>query len=225
MEPWWTRMMVTILPPADAVSFPGGVRRAISFASVKRSRVKPVSFAAGPTARFSRRSCWGDRAGHGRRTVFSGNCSAKSRPAFVECSELLVDQFTKVVSHYSSNALECQCRPALLAMKGVAHHHWTQPSRDDDDTVVAGGLLHSHPRSGPLPRCDTGLRATWPQAGHRGSYENSREEQGRLANSISRIAAPRQFLGMLHGNIHLEAVLQLGEIPTLSELICVPAPR
>jgi hypothetical protein len=31
-------------------------------------------------------------------------------------------------------------------------------------------------------------------------------------------AGARQFLGMLHGNIHLEAVLQLGEIPTLSEI-------
>ncbi|MCK1642059.1 TetR/AcrR family transcriptional regulator C-terminal domain-containing protein [Bradyrhizobium sp. 157] len=31
-------------------------------------------------------------------------------------------------------------------------------------------------------------------------------------------AGARQFLGMLHGNVHLKAVLQLGDIPTLSEI-------
>ncbi|UPK08018.1 TetR/AcrR family transcriptional regulator C-terminal domain-containing protein [Bradyrhizobium sp. 170] len=31
-------------------------------------------------------------------------------------------------------------------------------------------------------------------------------------------ADARRFLGMLHGNVHLEAVLQLGDIPTLSEI-------
>lgn len=78
VEPRWTRKMVTILPPADAVRFlrwgaTGDILRVREAVSGKAAR-----FAAGLTARFSRRSCWGDRAGHGRRTVSTGDCSGKS---------------------------------------------------------------------------------------------------------------------------------------------------
>ena len=77
VEPWWSRMMVTILPPADAVKFLrwGGTGDILRVR--EQSQVRRASFAVGQIARFSRRLCLGGRAGHGRRTVSIGNYSAR----------------------------------------------------------------------------------------------------------------------------------------------------
>ena len=162
VEPWWTRMMVTILPPADAVKFlrwggTGDILRVREAVPGKASQLRGWSNCAVLTAFVLGRPSW-TWTPHGlyrellrEKTTRRENVRATSRRPVRQSRQPVLVQCT-----------ECQCRPAFPAAQGIAHHHWTQSSRDDDDTVLAGGLLHSHPRSGPLPGCDTGLRATWP---------------------------------------------------------------
>jgi hypothetical protein len=154
VEPWWTRMMVTILTPADAIKFLrwGGtgdilcVREAIPG---KASQLRGWSNCAVLTAFVLGRSSW-SWTPHG----LYRELLREKETRHVNVEQLLMDQFAKVVGQCSSNALSVSA-----TARGVAHHRWTQSSRDDDDARLPGGLLHSHPRSGPPPECDTGLRA------------------------------------------------------------------
>ena len=204
-------------------NFSGGVGRAISFASARRSRAKRASFAVGLIARFLRRLCWAGRAGHGRRTVSTGSYSAKGQRGARTSSN-----FSSTSSPRSSAILvqrtECQCRPALPAAQGIAHHHRTQSSRDDDDTVLAGSLLHSHPRIGPLPRCDAGLREHGPKPAIAVLTKIlAKAKQAGEVDLADCEAGARQFLGMLHGKSIWKPCFSSATYQRFPRSICAPA--
>ena len=219
VEPWWTRMMVTILPPADAVKFlrwggTGDILRVREAVPGKASQLRGWSNCAVLSA-----FCWGDRAGHGRRTVSTGELLREKSTRRENVEQLLVDQFTKVVSHYSSNALSVSADQLSLPLRELL-------------IIIGRNLLETMMTPSLLEVCYTAILEAdrYPDATRVYAQHGPKPAIAVLTKILARAkqageidladceAGARQFLGMLHGNIHLEAVLQLGEIPTLSEI-------
>jgi AefR-like transcriptional repressor, C-terminal domain len=219
VEPWWTRMMVTILPPADAVRFlrwgaTGDILRVREAVPGKASQLRGWSNCAVLSAFLLGRSSWAWTP-HGLYRQLLREKSTRRG----DVKQLLVDQFTKVVSHHSSNALSVSADQLSLPLRDLL----IIIGRNLLETMMTPSLLevcytaileaHRYPdatrayaQHGPTPAIAvlTRILAKAKQAG-----------EVDLADCE---AGARQFLGMLHGNVHLEAVLQLGKIPTLSEI-------
>jgi hypothetical protein len=219
VEPWWSRMMVTILPPADAVKFlrwggTGDILRIREAVPGKASQLRGWSNCAVLTAFVLGRSTW-TWTPHGlyRKLLRERG----TRRTNVE--QLLVDQFARVVSQYSSNALsvsadqlslplrelliiigrnllETMMTPALLE---VCYTAILEADRYPDATRV-------YAQHGPTPAIAV-VTKILEKAKHAGEVD--------LADCG---AGAREFLAMLHGDIHLKALLQLGPMPTLSEI-------
>jgi AefR-like transcriptional repressor, C-terminal domain len=142
--------------------------------------------------------------------------AARSLPATAPGN---VDQFTKVVSHYSSNALSVGADQLSLPLRELL----IIIGRNLLETMMTPSLLEvcytaileadrypdatrAYAQHGPTPAIAV-LTKILAEAKHAGEIDLADCEAG-----------ARRFLGMLHGNIHLEAVLQLRDIPTLSEI-------
>jgi hypothetical protein len=219
VEPWWTRMMVTILPPADAVRFlrwgaTGDILRVREAVPGKASQIRGWSNCAVLSAFLLGRSSWAWTP-HGLYRQLRREKSTRCE----NVQELLVDQFTEVVSHYSSNALSVSADQLSLPLRELL-------------IIIGRNLLETMMTPSLLEVCYTAILEgdRYPDATKAYAQHGPRPAISVLANMLAKAkqagevdlgdceAGARQFLGMLHGNIHLEAVLQLGEIPTLSEI-------
>lgn len=105
VEPWWTRMMVTILPPTDAVKFlqwaaQGDILRVREAIPGQASQLRGWSNCAVLAAFLLGRSSWAWTP-HG----FYRELLREKTTRHVNVEQLLADQFAMVVNQYSSNAL------------------------------------------------------------------------------------------------------------------------
>lgn len=201
-------MMVTILPPADAVRFlrwgaTGDILRVREAVPGKASQIRGWSNCAVLSAFLLGRSSWAWTP-HGLYRQLRREKSTRC----ANVQELLVDQFTKVVSHYSSNALSVSADQLSLPLRELL-------------IIIGRNLLETMMTPSLLEVCYTAIlegdRYPRPAISVLANMLAKAKQAGEVDLRDCEAGA-RQFLGMLHGNIHLEAVLQLGEIPTLSEI-------
>ncbi|WOH53237.1 TetR/AcrR family transcriptional regulator C-terminal domain-containing protein [Bradyrhizobium sp. sBnM-33] len=219
VEPWWSRMMVTILPPADAVRFlrwgaTGDILRVREAVPGKASQIRGWSNCAVLSAFLLGRPSWAWTP-HGLYRQLRREKSTRCE----NVQRLLVDQFTKVVSQYSSNALSVGADQLSLPLRELL-------------IIIGRNLLETMMTPSLLEVCYTAILeadrypdATRAYAQHGPSPAIAvltkilaRAKQAGEVNFADCEAGARRFLGMLHGNVHLEAVLQLSEIRTLSEI-------
>ena len=219
VEPWWSRMMVTILPPADAVKFlrwggTGDILRVREAVPGKASQFRGWSNCAVLTAFVLGRSSW-TWTPHGLyRELLREKTTRREN-----VEQLLVDQFAKLVSQYSSNALSVSADQLSLPLRELL-------------IIIGRNLLETMMTPSLLEVCYTAILEAdrYPDATRVYAQHGPKPAIAVLTKILAKAkqageidladceAGARQFLGMLHGNIHLEAVLQLGEIPTLSEI-------
>jgi hypothetical protein len=219
VEPWWTRMMVTILPPADAVRFlrwgaTGDILRVREAVPGKASQLRGWSNCAVLSAFLLGRPSW-TWTPHGLYRQLLRERSTRRE----NVQQLLVDQFTKVVSHYSSNALSVGADQLSLPLRELL-------------IIIGRNLLETMMTPSLLEVCYTAILEAdrYPDATRAYAQHGPTPAIAVLTKILAKAkqageidladceAGARQFLGMLHGNVHLEAVLQLGDIPTLSEI-------
>ena len=218
VEPWWSRMMVTILPPADAVKFlrwagTGDILRVREAIPGKASQLRGWSNCAVLTAFVLGRPSrtW---TPHGLYRELLREKETRR----VNVEQLLIDQFARVVSQSASNALSVRADQLSLPIGELL-------------IVIGRNLLETMTTPALLEVCTAILEADrYPDATRVYAQHGLKPAIAVLTKILARArqagevdladceAAARQFLGMLHGSIHLEAVLQLGEIPTLSEI-------
>jgi hypothetical protein len=219
VEPWWTRMMVTILPPADAVKFlrwgaTGDILRVREAVPGNASQIRGWSNCAVLTAFVLGRSSrtW---TPHGLYDELRREEATKVG----NVEQLLVEQFSRVVKQYSTNALSVGADQLALPLRDLL-------------VVIGRNVLEAILSPSLLEVCYTAILEAerYPTATRIYAQNGSRQaievlghifEKADLAGEIyltNYSAGARQFLGMLHGNLHLEAVLQLGKTPTLSEV-------
>ena len=219
VEPWWTRMMVTILPPADAVKFlrwgaTGDILRVGEAVPGKASQIRGWSNCAVLSAFLLGRSSWAWTP-HGLYRELLRDKSTRTE----NVEQLLVKQFTEVVGHFSSNALSVSADQLSLPLQELL-------------VVIARNLLEAMLTPSLLEVCYTAIleadrypEATRAYAQHGPSLAIavltkillSAKRKGEIHLADCEGGA-RQFLGMLHGNVHLEAIFQFREKPTLSEI-------
>jgi hypothetical protein len=220
VEPWWSRMMVTILPPADAVKFlrwggTGDILRVREAVPGKANQLRGWSNCAVLTAFVLGRSSW-TWTPHGLYRELLREKATRHE----NVEQLLVDQFAKVVSQYSSNALSISADQLSLPLRELL-------------IIIGRNLLETMMTRSLLEVCYTAILEAdrYPDATRVYAQHGPKpaiavltkilakaKQAGEVVDLADCEAGARQFLGMLHGNIHLEAVLQLGEIPTLSEI-------
>ncbi|MBR1198438.1 TetR/AcrR family transcriptional regulator C-terminal domain-containing protein [Bradyrhizobium sp. AUGA SZCCT0240] len=219
VEPWWTRMMVTILPPADAVKFlrwggTGDILRVREQVPGRASQMRGWSNCAVITAFVLGRPSW-TWTPHGLYKELLREKTTRRE----NVEQLLVDQFAKVVSQYSSNALSVSADQLSLPLRELL-------------VIIGRNLLETMMTPALLEVCYTAILEAdrYPNATRVYAQHGPKRAIEVLTNILARAkqageidladceAGARQFLGMLYGNIHLEAVLQLGAIPTLSEI-------
>lgn len=219
VEPWWSRMMVTVLPPADAVKFlrwggTGDILRVREAVPGKASQLRGWSNCAALTAFVLGRSSW-TWTPHGLyRELLREKATRREN-----VENLLVDQFAKVVSQHASNALSVSADQLSLPLRELL-------------IIIGRNLLEAMMTPSLLEVCYTAILEAdrYPEATRVYAQHGPKPAIAVLAKILEKAkqagevdladceAGARQFLGMLHGNIHLEAVLQLGERPTLSEI-------
>jgi hypothetical protein len=133
--------------------------------------------------------------------------------------QLLVEQFAKVVSQYSSNALSVSADQLSLPLRELL-------------IILGRNLLETMMTPALLEVCYTAILEAdrYPNATRVYAQHGPKRAIAVLTKILARAKqagdidladcedGARQFLGMLYGNIHLEAVLQLGAVPTLSEI-------
>lgn len=219
VEPWWSRLMVTILPPADAVKFlrwggTGDILRVREAVPGRASQIRGWSNCAVLTAFVLGRTSW-TWTPHGLyRELLREKTTRREN-----VEQLLVDQFAKVVSQYSSNALSVSADQLSLPLRELL-------------VVIGRNLLETMMTPALLEVCYTAILEAnrYPDATRIYAQHGPKPAIAVLTNILAKAkqagqidladceAGARQFLGMLHGDIHLKAVLQIGEIPTLSEI-------
>jgi hypothetical protein len=212
-------MMVTILPPADAVKFlrwggTGDILRVREAVPGKASQLRGWSNCAVLSAFLLGRSSWAWTP-HGLYRQLLREKSTRRE----NVQQLLVDQFAKVVSQYSSNALSVSADQLSLPLRELL-------------IIIGRNLLETMMTPSLLEVCYTAILEAdrYPDATRVYAQHGPRPAIAVLTKILASAkqagevdladceAGARQFLGMLHGNVHLEAVLQLGQIPTLSEI-------
>jgi len=219
VEPWWTRMMVTILPPADAVRFlrwgaTGDILRVREAVPGRASQLRGWSNCAVLSAFLLGRSSWAWTPHGLYRQLLREKSTRRGN-----VKQLLVDQFTKVVSHHSSNALSVSADQLSLPLRELL-------------IIIGRNLLETMMTPSLLEVCYTAILEAnrYPDATRAYAQHGPQPAIAVLTKVLAKArqagevdladceAGARRFLGMLHGNIHLEAVLQLGGTPTLSEI-------
>lgn len=219
VEPWWSRLMVTILPPADAVKFlrwggTGDILRVREAVPGRASQIRGWSNCAVLTAFVLGRTSW-TWTPHGLyRELLREKTTRREN-----VEQLLVDQFAKVVSQHSTNALSVSADQLSLPLRELL-------------VVIGRNLLETMMTPALLEVCYTAILEAnrYPDATRIYAQHGPKPAIAVLTNILAKAkqageidladceAGARQFLGMLHGDIHLKAVLQIGEIPTLSEI-------
>ncbi|WP_156433589.1 TetR/AcrR family transcriptional regulator C-terminal domain-containing protein [Bradyrhizobium retamae] len=212
-------MMVTILPPADAVIFlrwgaTGDILRVREAVPGKASQLRGWSNCAVLSAFLLGRPSW-TWTPHGLYRQLLRERSTRRESV----QQRLVGQFTKVVSHYSSNALSVSADQLSLPLRELL-------------IIIGRNLLETMMTPSLLEVCYTAILEAdrYPDATRAYAQHGPTPAIAVLTTILSKArqdgeidladceAGARQFLGMLHGDVHLEAALQLREMPTLSEI-------
>jgi len=219
VEPWWSRMMVTVLPPADAVKFlrwggTGDILRVREAVPGHASQVRGWSNCAVLTAFvLGRRSFTWTPHGLYRQLLREKD----TRREGVE--DLLVDQFTKVVSQHSDSALAVSADQLSLPFRELL-------------TIIGRNLLEAMMTPSLLEVCYTAVLEAerYPAATRVYAEHGPKRAIAVLSKILEKAvrdghialadcdAGARRFLAMLHGDIHLQAILQIGDVPTPSEI-------
>ncbi|MEW6122453.1 MAG: TetR/AcrR family transcriptional regulator C-terminal domain-containing protein [Pseudomonadota bacterium] len=219
VEPWWSRMMVTVLPPADAVKFlrwggTGDILRVREAVPGHASQVRGWSNCAVLTAFvLGRRSFTWTPHGLYRQLLREKD----TRREGVE--ELLVEQFTKVVSQHSDSALAVSADQLSLPFRELL-------------TIIGRNLLEAMMTPSLLEVCYTAVLEAerYPAATRVYAEHGPKRAIAVLSKILEKAvrdghialadcdAGARRFLAMLHGDIHLQAILQIGDVPTPSEI-------
>lgn len=219
VEPWWSRMMVTILPPADAVKFlrwggAGDILRVREAIPGTASQFRGWSNCAVLAAFVLGRSSW-TWTPHGLYRQLLRETATRRESV----ERLLVPQFTKVVDQYASGALSIGADQLSLPLRDLL-------------VIIARNLLEAMMTPSLLEVCYTavleadrypGATRVYAQHGPRRAIAvlSSVLDRARQSGEIDLAdceAGARQLLAMLHGNAHLEAVIQVGEVPTPAEI-------
>lgn len=219
VEPWWTRMMVTILPPADAVKFlrwggTGDILRVREAVPGRASQLRGWSNCAVLIAFILGRRSWAWTP-HG---LFRRLLREKTtRRANVE--DLLVEQFRKIVSQHSGNALAVGADQLSLPF-------------DELLTIIGRNLLEAMMTPSLLEVCYTAILEAerYPAAARVYAEHGPKQAIAILSNVLETAvreghihladceAGACRFLAMLRGEIHLQAVLQIGQLPSPAEI-------
>lgn len=219
VEPWWSRMMVTVLPPADAVKFlrwggTGDILRVREAVPGHASQVRGWSNCAVLTAFvLGRRSFTWTPHGLYRQLLREKD----TRREGVE--NLLVEQFTKVVSQHSDSALAVSADQLSLPFRELL-------------TLIGRNLLEAMMTPSLLEVCYTAVLEAerYPAATRVYAEHGPKRAIAVLSKILEKAvrdghieltdcdAGARRFLAMLHGDIHLQAILQIGDVPTPSEI-------
>jgi hypothetical protein len=219
VEPWWSRMMVAVLPPADAVKFlrwggTGDILRVREAIPGTATQFRGWSNCAVLSAFVLGRSSW-TWTPHGLYRQLLRETGTRRE----NVERLLVSQFTKVVDQYASNTLSIGVDQLSLPLRDLL-------------IVIGRNLLEAMMTPSLLEICYTavleadrypGATQVYAQHGPQRAIAVLSKilEKGKQSGEIELVdgeAGARQFLAMLHGTTHLEAILQVGEIPTLSEI-------
>ncbi|RCS21337.1 TetR family transcriptional regulator [Phyllobacterium salinisoli] len=219
VEPWWSRMMVTILPPADAVKFlrwggTGDILRVREAVPGKASQFRGWSNCAVLTSFLLGRSSWAWTP-HGLYRELLREKATRHE----NVEQLLVNQFTNLVSQYSSNALSLSADQLSLPLRELL-------------VIIGRNLLEAMMAPSMLEVCYAAILEAdrYPDATRVYAQHGPKPAVAVLSRILANArqageidladceAGARQFHGMLRGNIHLKAVLQLGEMPTPSEI-------
>ncbi|WP_068074230.1 TetR/AcrR family transcriptional regulator C-terminal domain-containing protein [Novosphingobium lentum] len=219
VEPWWSRMMVTVLPPADAVKFlrwggTGDILRVREAVPGHASQVRGWSNCAVLTAFvLGRRSFTWTPHGLYLQLLREKDTSRES------VETLLVEQFTKVVSQHSDSALAVSADQLSLPFRELL-------------TIIGRNLLEAMMTPSLLEVCYTAVLEAerYPAATRIYAEHGPKRAIAVLSKILEQAvrdghielsdcdAGARQFLAMLHGDIHLQAILQIGDVPTPSEI-------
>ena len=219
VEPWWTRFMITVLPSPDAVKFlrwgaAGDILRVREAVPGNANQARGWSNCAVLTAFVLGRASrsW---TPHGLYLELLREKGVKRE----DVQDLLVAQFTAIVGRAASDAL--RLRPDSLAAP-----------LDAVLTDLGRNLLSAYMSPALLQLCHTaiieaerypGVTAIYDEHGLRPAIEtvarllDAAKGRGEVAVADSRVAAG-QFIAMLRGNLHLEAMLELRPAPTVAEV-------
>lgn len=219
VEPWWTRMMVTILPPADAVRFlrwgaTGDILRVREAVPGTASQIRGWSNCAVLSAFLLGRSSWVWTPHALYRQLLREKSTRRE-----DVQQLLIDQFTKIVGYHSSNALSVSADQLSLPLRELL-------------IIIGRNLLETMMTPSLLEVCYTAILEAdrYPDATRAYVQHGPKPAIAVLTNILERAkvtkeidladceGGARQFIAMLHGNVHLEVILQLRDIPTLSEI-------
>lgn len=219
VEPWWSRMMVTVLPPADAVKFlrwggTGDILRVREAVPGHASQVRGWSNCAVLTAFvLGRRSFTWTPHGLYRQLLREKDTCREG------VEDLLVEQFTKVVSQHSDSALAVSADQLSLPFRELL-------------TIIGRNLLEAMMTPSLLEVCYTAVLEAerYPAATRVYAEHGPKRAIAVLSKILEKAvrdghialadcdAGARRFLAMLHGDIHLQAILQIGDVPTPSEI-------
>ena len=218
VEPWWTRLMVTLLPSADAVKFlrwgaSGDILRVREAVPGHGNQARGwsncavlASFVLGRASRT-----W---TPHGLYLQLSREKGVKHE----NVEQLLVDQFTKLVGNKASDALKLSPEIVNAPLKDVL-------------TSLGRNMLFAIMDPSLLQLCHTSVieAERFPQAALVYSELGIKPAIAALttvlkaANARGEACIPNcqraaaQFIAILRGNVHLEAVIELRSPPSIAE--------
>jgi hypothetical protein len=217
VEPCWSRLMVTILPLADAVKFlrwggAGDILRVREAIPGNGSQFRGWSNCAVLTAFVLGRTSW-TWTPHGLYRELLREKATRH----VNVEQLLADQFAKVVSHCSTNALSISAAQLSLPLKemlviiGQNLLEATRTRFSPEVCYAAFPLANRYPDATRV-YAQQGLKPAISVLTH----ILTKAKQAGEVDLADCEAGARQFLGMLHEGIRLEAVRR--QVPSLSEI-------
>ena len=219
VEPWWTRFMITVLPSPDAVKFlrwgaTGDILRVREAVPGNANQARGWSNCAVLTAFVLGRSSrsW---TPHGLYLELLKEKGVKHE----NVEDLLVAQFTRIVGSAASDAM--RLRTELMA--APLHEVLTHLGRNLLSVFMSPSLLQlCHTAIIEAERYPR-VTAVYNEHGLQPAIETlarlleAAKAKGEIAIADSHVAAG-QFIAMLRGNVHFEAVLELRPPPSAAEI-------
>ncbi|HEX5476357.1 MAG TPA: TetR/AcrR family transcriptional regulator C-terminal domain-containing protein [Burkholderiales bacterium] len=219
VEPWWTRLMVTLLPSADAVKFlrwgaSGDILRVREAVPGRGNQARGWSNCAVLSSFVLGRAShtW---TPHG---LYRQLCREKD-VKHENVEELIVEQFNRMVGKASADALRLD--PELIAapLETVLTHL----GRDivfafmDPSILQLGRTAVIEAERFPRATRVYSERGVAPAIATLTRILQDASDRGDIKVQSCRQAAG-QFIAMLRGNMHLEAILELREPPSAAEV-------
>jgi hypothetical protein len=218
VEPWWSRLMITLLPPADAVKFlrwgaSGDILRVREAIPGRGNQARGWSNCA-VLASFVLGRASHTWTPHG---LYLQLCREKE-VKHENVEELIVKQIDRVIGKASADALRLD--PELIAapLETVLTHL----GRDlvfafmDPSILELGRMAVIEAERFPRATREYCERGVEPAIGKLTRILQDASDRGDIKVRSCRQAAS-QFIAMLRGNMHLEASLGLREPPSAAE--------